>query len=167
MFNILKSLFNDAKLKNYYNEKNTKQIDDAIHKSEKCKAPVVNTIVKKEFNKDLKLSSSSDNIDIFKAKQYSPLNDESTTYTKFSAADQELFNLMKDQLREKDLQIRNLSEILNQEQALHKNTQILFKQEQSKQNSVPPKNDLDQRLTKIETNISKRKEQKHKGFFGA
>lgn len=168
MFNILKNLFNDSKLKNCDNEKSTDQIDDTTLESEKHITPVINKIDKKEFSKDFDkdLKLSSDSIDIFKGKQFSHLNNEVKEETVFSPINQELFNLMKDQLKEKDLQICRLSEILTHEQDLHKNTQILFKQQQSKQDLAWPKNDLDQRIENIETSIAKRKEQKHKGFFG-
>lgn len=89
--------------------------------------------------------------------------------------DKELFNLLKDQLREnnkqlqtKDKQIEELNERLKQEQELSKNSQIL----QLKQQPPPDIKqleehfqDLDTKLQEVKENMSERKNN-NKGFFG-
>jgi hypothetical protein len=154
LFNILKNLFNGDKNEVNCDERDIDQIDNNIDKVEKHIAPEANKISKREFDKDLKLSL--DDIDTFKVNKHSPLKEEVAENIKFSSMNQELFYLMKDQLKEKDLQICKLSEILNQEQDLHKNTQILFKQEQSKQEVALPKDDLNEQHEKV----------KNKAFLG-
>ena len=158
MFDILKNLLGDGKKENNYNEENTNQIDNKIQKAEKSIVPEVN----KAF------TMSSDDIDKAKAKvnQYQPLNEDVTEYTRILPMNQELFNLMKDQLKEKDLQIHELNEILNQAQYLHKNTQILSKLQQPEQDLVPLEDDIDENFNKVKINTTDHKEQKHKGFFG-
>lgn len=141
VFNMLKNLLNEGKEEINYNKENINQIDNSIQKSKK---------------------GIEDNIEV---NQCSTLDSEVTEYTKFSPMNQELFNLMKDQLKEKDLQISKLNEILNQAQYLHKNTQILSKQ-QSEQELISHEDDLDDNLKKVKINMTENKELKHKGFFG-
>ena len=70
------------------------------------------------------------------------------------------------QLSEKDIQIRNLNNRLSQEQDLHKNTQILFKQQQPKQILQLEEHfeELDNKLIEIKDKMQK-KEKDHKGIF--
>jgi len=103
-------------------------------------------------------------------------DDEVTTEdATVSTLNENMFNLLKEQLKEKDLQISekdkqisNFDERMRAEQDLHKNTQILFKQQQQ-----PPDikqleehfQDLDTKLEEVKGNMLERKEQQQKGFF--
>ena len=70
------------------------------------------------------------------------------------------------QLSEKDIQIRELNNRLSQEQDLHKNTQILFKQQQPQQilQLEAHFEELDNKLIEIKDKMQK-KEKDHKGIF--
>lgn len=70
------------------------------------------------------------------------------------------------QLSEKDIQIRDLNNRLSQEQDLHKNTQILFKQQQPQQilQLEAHFEELDNKLIEIKDKMQK-KEKDHKGIF--
>ncbi|MBU3182887.1 hypothetical protein [Clostridium psychrophilum] len=95
-----------------------------------------------------------------------PLND-------YVAMDSENINLktdyistLKDQLNKKDIQIQDLNKRLSQEQELHQNTQILFKQQQPKQilQLEAHFEELDNKLIEIKDKMQK-KEKDHKGIF--
>ena len=82
-------------------------------------------------------------------------------------------NTLKDQLKikdtqilEKDLQIHEINNRLSQEQDLHKNTQILFKQQQPQQilQLEAHFEELDNKLIEIKDKMQK-KEKDHKGIF--
>ena len=70
------------------------------------------------------------------------------------------------QLKEKDLQIHEINNRLSQEQDLHKNTQILFKQQQPQQilQLEAHFEELDNKLIEIKDKMQK-KEKDHKGIF--
>ncbi|MBX4267526.1 hypothetical protein [Clostridium estertheticum] len=70
------------------------------------------------------------------------------------------------QLSEKDIQIQNLNNRLSQEQDLHKNTQILFKQQQPQQilQLEAHFEELDNKLIEIKDKM-KIKGKDHKGIF--
>ncbi len=70
------------------------------------------------------------------------------------------------QLSEKDTQIQNLNNRLSQEQDLHKNTQILFKQQQPQQilQLEAHFEELDNKLIEIKDKMQNKKKD-HKGIF--
>jgi len=79
---------------------------------------------------------------------------------------------LRSELQEKNIQISNLNIRLSSEQELHKNTQILFKQQQQPQEDIKLLeehfNNLDNKLIEVKENMQQRKEeqeQEHKGFF--
>ena len=85
------------------------------------------------------------------------------------ASNNELFKLLMEQLKvkdiqihEKDLQIHELNDRLSQEQDLHKNTQILFRQQQPQQNLLEMEDHfqaLDNKLIEIKDRMQQRKEE--------
>lgn len=104
-----------------------------------------------------KIPTTTDIEDILKVKNdlINSLNDQ----TEF----------LRDQIKEKDIQMHELNSRLNQEQDLHKNTQILFKQ-QPQQNILALEahfQDLDTKLEEVKGNMLHRKEQQvhSKGFL--
>jgi hypothetical protein len=64
-------------------------------------------------------------------------------------------------------QIKELNKKLTAEQELHKNTQILFKEQQPQEQLLLEEHfeDLDNKLEEVKKNMSERKEQQNKGFF--
>ena len=72
------------------------------------------------------------------------------------------------QLKVKDIQIQDLNNRLSQEQKLHENTQVLFKQQQPQEQLLLEAHfqDLDTKLEEVRGNMKQRKEnQEHKSFF--
>jgi len=75
-------------------------------------------------------------------------------------------DFLRGELQEKNIQISNLSIGLSSEQELHKNTQILFKQQQPQQilQLEAHFEELDNKLIEIKDKMQK-KEKDHKGIF--
>ena len=75
-------------------------------------------------------------------------------------------DFLRSELQEKNIQINNLSIGLSSEQELHKNTQILFKQQQPQQilQLEAHFEELDNKLIEIKDKMRK-KETDHKGIF--
>ena len=73
---------------------------------------------------------------------------------------------LRSELQEKNIQINNLNIGLSSEQELHKNTQILFKQQQPQQilQLEAHFEELDNKLIEIKDKMQK-KEKDHKGIF--
>lgn len=102
-----------------------------------------------------------------------PASEETATDTEDLTINKELVNTLIEQLKAKDIQIQALNERLQQEQELHKNTQVLLQQEKFK-----PQQDLlqleehlkefDNRIVEIREKLEQRQESqetKGKGFL--
>ena len=65
-------------------------------------------------------------------------------------------------------QIKELNKKLTAEQELHRNTQILFKEQQPQDQVLLEAHfeDLDSKLSEVKKNMEERKKQQNKGFFG-
>ncbi len=76
----------------------------------------------------------------------------------------EFVDALLKQLDVKDIQIQDLSNRLNQEQDLHKNTQILFKQQQPQDIKLLEEHfeELDTKLEEVKTKMSDRKDKQNK-----
>jgi hypothetical protein len=117
-----------------------------------------------KLKEDVKTGLNNDNID-------SELNTEISIDSEDLTINKELVKTLIEQLKVKDLQIRELNDRLSAEQDLHKNTQIILKSEQDK-----PKQDLllleehvkefEGRLAVVKENMEQRKETREtKGIF--
>ena len=92
---------------------------------------------------------------------------EETAMDKETLSTNELaLKVLINQLKIKDIQIQELNNRLSQEQDLHKNTQILFKQQQPQQilKLEAHFEELDNKLIEIKDKM-KKKDQDHKGIF--
>jgi len=121
------------------------------------------------------LKEYKDSVKNLSNKETATINNEDISETTDNLSiDIELFNLLKEQLKEnnkqlqtKDKQIEELNERLKQEQELSKNSQILQLKQQ------PPDikqleehfQDLDTRPQEVKENMIERKEHQNKGFF--
>jgi len=94
-------------------------------------------------------------------------NDETATDKEdFIGSLKSEIDFLRSELQEKNIQISNLSIGLSSEQELHKNTQILFKQQQPQQILQLEEHfeELDNKLIEIKDKMLK-KDQDHKGLF--
>lgn len=78
----------------------------------------------------------------------------------------EQIRIKDQQLQEKDQHIHELNSIVNKEQDLHKNTQILFKEQLPQDQLVLEEHfqELDNKMEEVKTKMADRKEE-HKSFF--
>ncbi len=76
----------------------------------------------------------------------------------------EMFNLMKEQLKEKDLQIQEKDKQLEKLIDLNKNSQILQLKQQPQDTKLLEEhfNNLDVKLEEVKNNMNQRKEQQQK-----
>ncbi|MCB2357153.1 hypothetical protein [Clostridium estertheticum] len=94
-------------------------------------------------------------------------NDEiATDKADFISSLKSEIDFLRSELQEKNIQINNLSMGLSSEQELHKNTQILFKQQQPQQilQLEAHFEELDNKLIEIKDKM-KDKQKDHKGIF--
>jgi hypothetical protein len=151
--------------KTYIDEELSKLIKNSISVKQEVKEAVKQEVKLKEIDR----LDNDTTIDIAIDK------DQLTVVSKAHlSALQDTIELLKQQLREKDIQIEKqfneLNDRLQQEQELHQNTQVLYKQEQEK-----PKQDLllleehfrevDSKLMEVKGQLEQRQESQSKGFF--
>ena len=93
-------------------------------------------------------------------------NEETAMDTEALSTNELVLKALINQLKIKDIQIQELNNRLSQEQDLHKNTQILFKQQQPQQilKLEAHFEELDNKLIEIKDKM-KKKDQDHKGIF--
>jgi len=112
-------------------------------------------------------------------KESLKLNDEVKKKTNFNdiddainaeiATDTEDFNIkidyintLKEQLRIKDNQIKELTTALGKAEGLHQNTQVLLRHEQAQPLLLKHINELDDKFIKVKENMQMQKEEEHR-----
>lgn len=117
-----------------------------------------------KFNKDL-------NNEVETEKAESTTNEETAVDTEeLLNLNKELIKTLIEQLQSKDIQIQELNNRLQQEQELHKNTQVLLQQEQAKPNCdiillEEHFKEVDNKLMEVKEQMEQRKEKNNKGFL--
>jgi hypothetical protein len=103
-----------------------------------------------------------------------PLNEEIAEDKTYSMINEEMFNLLKKelndknlQIQEKDRQLENYSDRLKQEQDLHKNTQILFKEKLPENLLLQEEHfeEIDTKLVDLKEKLVERHEQRHRSVW--
>jgi len=105
--------------------------------------------------------------DLTDEEEHSTLDDETATDKEELTLNADMFNLLKDQLKEKDIQLHEANERLKQAHKLIENNQVLLK-DKPHQDILQLEEHfsvLDDKLEEVKNNMIERKEQQQKGFF--